>query len=115
MPFFKIKDKAAAYGLGYVPGEVLEIPDEGITAACLVPEVTKDQKGNMVNTGRQVMATKQYTSDYLIDQGVVVPANKEEIEAYKALVAKEQAEASGSEEASAAPEKGKKKGKVLDE
>ena len=110
MGIYKVKDKAAAYGLGYVPGEVFEMVDDKVSAACLTPVIKKDDKGNEVNVGGQVMADKEYTADYLMEQGVILPAKPEEIAAYKKRIAAESGAAESADSASDAPDR-KLKGK----
>lgn len=85
MGLYKFKDKGPAYGLAYTEGEIAVIDEEkGIETLALVPEVTKDNKGNVVNTGRQVWAKKHYTVDYLIDSNVIGPCNAEDRKKFEA-------------------------------
>lgn len=85
MSLYRFKEKGPAYGLGHTEGELVEIDDEkGIDAFPLVPEVAPDGKGGMVNTGRMINAKKNYTPSFLIEAGVIVPADGKAQAAYKA-------------------------------
>lgn len=108
MPLFKIIDKPAAYGLGYAIGAIIEIgEDETITCAPYVPVTVKDPKtGEPQPTGRMIQHTKEYDAAYLMESGVILPADKvkdkEAIEKFLAEKEKEKA---------AAGDAGGKKGK----
>lgn len=85
MGIFKFKEKGPAYGLGHTEGELVEIDEEkGLEAVATVAEVAKNGKGELVPTGRQVAQAKNYSVEYLIENGVIVPATKEEKKQFEA-------------------------------
>jgi hypothetical protein len=89
---YKFKDKGAHYGLGYVSGELVDIDEaKGLTARCLVPVTAKDSKGVTNPTGQMVMADKDYSVDFLIESGVITPANPEDKKRYKEQLEEEKA------------------------
>jgi hypothetical protein len=89
---YKFKDKGPHYGLGYVSGELVEFDEaKPIEASCLVPVVAKDSKGVSNPTGKMVQEKKKYTIDYLIEAGVITPANSEDQKKYKAQIEAEKA------------------------
>jgi len=72
MGLYRFKEKGPAYGLGHTEGELVEYDEKAkIEALCLVPVVNKD--GNL--TSKMVVAKKQYTVEYLLEMGVITPAN----------------------------------------
>lgn len=78
---YKFKERGPAFGLGHVEGELIEYdPRKKIKASALVPEVDANGKP----TNRMVIAPKEYTVDYLIDAGVIVPASEEDQARFKA-------------------------------
>lgn len=84
MGIYKFKGKGPAYGLGYTEGELVEIDEaKGLTAKCLVNEVYADGQAKGQLTGRQVIDDKEYTVDFLIESQVIVPANPEDMKAWK--------------------------------
>lgn len=84
MGVYRFKEKGPAYGLGYTEGELVEFDEKKkIIAKCLVNEVYSDGKNKGEPTGRQVMADKEYTVDFLIESGVIVPANAEDKKAWE--------------------------------
>ena len=90
MAFYKFKAGAAGYGLGYVDGEVAEIDDaKGIDATALVPEVDSDGK----QTFRMIVAKKNYKPAFLMEAGILLPANSDDVAKYKAKLAEEAAAA----------------------
>jgi hypothetical protein len=91
---YKFKDKGAYYGLGYVSGEMVDIDEaKGLTGRCLVPVVAKNSKGEQQPTGQMAMADKNYTIDFLVESGVIIPASSEDQKKYKAQVEEEKAKA----------------------
>ncbi|HQQ81935.1 MAG TPA: hypothetical protein PK059_02040 [Cyclobacteriaceae bacterium] len=69
MALYRFKEKGPAYGLGHTEGELIEYDDnQKISAMCLVPVV--DREGRQVG-GKQVIAKKEYTVGYLVDNGVI--------------------------------------------
>lgn len=78
---YKFKEKGPAFGLGHVEGEIVEYdPKKKVTATALVPEVDANNRP----TNKMVLASKEYTVDYLIDSGVIVPASEEDQAKFKA-------------------------------
>lgn len=81
---YRFKDKGPAYGLGYTEGELIELDEsKPLKAKALVAQLARDNKGQLVNTGRQVIADKEYTVQFLLDSGVISLASSEDRERFK--------------------------------
>jgi hypothetical protein len=102
MALYKVIDKPAAYGLGYHIGAIMEIgEDEKITCAPYVPVTVKDPKSQEpYSTGKMIQHTKEYDAAYLMESGVILPADpkkdKEAIDKFNAEKAKDIASRKGS-------------------
>lgn len=80
MAHYRFKEKGPAYGLAHTEGEVVEFdPKSTVLAMPLVPELDRNGKP----TNRMIYAKKEYTVDYLIESGVIVPATESDIAKFK--------------------------------
>ena len=85
MGIFRFKSKGPAYGLGYTTGQLIEIDEtKGLTAKAFVNEVYGDGQNAGQPTGKMVMADKQYTVDFLLENDVIAPATAEERASFQA-------------------------------
>jgi hypothetical protein len=80
MGFYRFKEKGPAFGLGNTEGEIVAYNEkEKIKARCLVPVVDREGKP----LGRQVIADKEYTVEYLLEMGVIMHATEKDIASVK--------------------------------